>query len=77
MARDLKPEYATALEKIEVEGQPMREFAVTHGLSANNAGVRIHRARRALRRELEATCGSCLTSGGQPCTCPRVDGGLP
>jgi hypothetical protein len=39
-----KPEYAEALEVIEVAGIPVRAFAEQKGLSSSNAGVRVFRA---------------------------------
>jgi RNA polymerase sigma-70 factor (ECF subfamily) len=31
--------------------------------------VRLHRARQALKRELERSCGTCATHGCLDCTC--------
>ena len=38
LAATLKPEYAEALEAIEVAGTPVKTFAEQKGLSSNNAG---------------------------------------
>ncbi len=35
----------------------------------NNAGVRLHRARQALKRQLERSCGTCATHGCLDCSC--------
>jgi RNA polymerase sigma-70 factor (ECF subfamily) len=71
LARSLKPEYAEALDAIAVREQPVTAFAAGLGLTAANAGVRVFRARRALRRQLEHTCGACMRTGCSPCTCAR------
>jgi RNA polymerase sigma-70 factor (ECF subfamily) len=50
LAATLKPEYAEALEAIEVAGTPVKTFADQKGLSSSNAGVRVFRAREALKK---------------------------
>ncbi|MBX5484024.1 MAG: sigma-70 family RNA polymerase sigma factor [Myxococcaceae bacterium] len=68
-ARELKPEYAEALWRIEVDGLPVKDFAAEAGLSASNAGVRVFRAREALRKKVMETCGFCAKNGCVDCTC--------
>ncbi|CAM3093844.1 sigma-70 family RNA polymerase sigma factor [Corallococcus soli] len=65
----LKPEYAAALQSIEVEGASVKGFAEEAGITANNAAVRVHRARTALQQKVEATCGKCAQEGCQDCSC--------
>src|SRR5688500_10521338 len=48
LADTLKPEYADALKRIEVDGLSMADFAEEKGISKNNAAVRVFRAREAL-----------------------------
>ncbi len=50
----LRPHYAEALRLHYVEGLSSRDMAAVLGLSRNNAKMRLRRARRALRRDLEA-----------------------
>jgi RNA polymerase sigma-70 factor (ECF subfamily) len=69
LADTLKPEYADALKQIDVEGMPVKTFAERRGLSASNAGVRVHRARQALRRRVTEACGLCADHGCRDCTC--------
>ncbi|MBX7186662.1 MAG: sigma-70 family RNA polymerase sigma factor [Vicinamibacteria bacterium] len=69
LADTLKPEYAEALRAIEVEGTPVKNFAAAHGLSPNNAGVRVHRARAALKKRVAESCGVCAAHGCRNCTC--------
>ena len=69
LASTLKPEYAEALQMIDVQGTPVKAFAEQHGLSASNAGVRVFRAREALKKRLVESCGTCAEHGCQNCTC--------
>ena len=69
LAGTLKAEYAEALQEIEVHGTPVKTFAEQHGLSSSNAGVRVHRAREALRKRVVQSCGTCAEHGCLNCTC--------
>lgn len=69
LAATLKPEYRDALQSVEVDGLPVKEYAVKAGITASNAGVRVFRAREALRRQVARSCGTCATHGCVDCTC--------
>jgi RNA polymerase sigma-70 factor (ECF subfamily) len=69
LATTLKPEYATALRCVEVDGISVKDYADEAGISSNNAGVRIFRAREALRKQVVRSCGTCATHGCLDCTC--------
>jgi RNA polymerase sigma-70 factor (ECF subfamily) len=69
LAASLKPEYADALQAIDVDGTPVKTFAERHGLSASNAGVRVFRAREALKKRLVESCGTCAEHGCRDCSC--------
>ncbi len=69
LAGNLKPEYADALQRIEVEGAAVKDYAIEKGLTAGNAAVRVHRAREALRRQVTRSCGTCAEHGCLDCTC--------
>ena len=69
LAGTLKPEYAAALVAVEVDEKPVAEFAAEQGITANNAAVRVFRARDALRRRVIASCGACAEHGCLVCTC--------
>jgi RNA polymerase sigma-70 factor (ECF subfamily) len=69
LADTLKPEYADALQRIDVEGTPVNAYADEAGISANNAGVRVFRARAALRKQVARSCGTCAEHGCFDCTC--------
>ena len=67
----LKPEYADALRKVDVDGAAVRDYAEERGITPSNAGVRLHRARAALRRQVERACGTCSEHGCLDCPCKR------
>jgi len=68
----LRPEYRSALQRIDIEGAPVKTYADEQGLTPNHAGVRVHRARHALRQSVVATCGRCAAAGCQNCTCENL-----
>ena len=70
----LKAEYADIVRRVELEERPLGEVAATLGISANNATVRLHRARQALKRQLERSCGTCATHGCMDCACGTPSG---
>lgn len=69
LARTLKPEYADALRSVELDGVTVKKYAAERGISASNAGVRVFRAREALRRQVAAACGTCAEHGCLDCDC--------
>lgn len=71
LAKTLNPQYAHAIAAIEVEGQSLSQFAEAEGITANNAAVRVHRAREALKKQVKACCGSCADHGCLDCTCQK------
>jgi RNA polymerase sigma-70 factor (ECF subfamily) len=69
LATTLKPEYGEALRRVDVDGLSVRDFAVEAGITPNNASVRLHRAREALRERVRASCGTCADHGCIDCGC--------
>lgn len=69
LAGTLKPEYASALERIDVAGVAVKDYADEVGITASNAGVRVFRAREALRKQVARSCGTCAEHGCLDCTC--------
>jgi RNA polymerase sigma-70 factor (ECF subfamily) len=69
LAGTLKPEYADALQAIDVQGLPVKDYAGERGLTAGNAGVRVFRARQALKKRVSESCGTCAEHGCLDCTC--------
>ena len=68
----LHADYAVILERVDLEERPVSEVASELGITPNNASVRLHRARAALRKQLERSCGACATHGCLECTCDAV-----
>lgn len=68
-AEQLRPEYAEILRRVVLEGEPVVKVASELGLTANNAHVRLHRARVALRERLTAHCGTTSVLGCSDCGC--------
>ena len=74
LAETLKPEYAEAMRRIEVEGMSVKDFAKLVGITPSNAGVRIFRAREALREQVRRSCGTCAEHGCEDCSCEAPSG---
>ncbi len=72
LAATLKPEYADAIQQIDVEGVTVKAFAERNKLSPSNAGVRVFRARDALKKRVTESCGVCAEHGCSNCTCRRT-----
>lgn len=71
LAATLKPEYEQAIRRVDVEGVPVQDFASEAGITANNASVRVFRAREALRKQVKASCGTCAEHGCLDCSCGK------
>lgn len=69
--RELKPEYRTAIEQVDLAGESVEAFAKAHNTSPNNASVRLHRARKAVASRLAAACGTCAEHKCIDCTCRK------
>jgi len=68
----LRPDYSRIIWQVDLLGQPRNKVAEGFGISANNLGVRVHRARRALRAALERLCTTCPTHGFLNCACDEA-----
>ncbi|WP_437958743.1 sigma-70 family RNA polymerase sigma factor [Sorangium sp. So ce119] len=78
LAGVLKPEYAAALQRVEIDGLSVQAFAEEASITPNNAAVRLFRAREALRKRVAATCGACAAEGCLDCSCgTRPPAGAP
>lgn len=71
LAGTLKPAYAEAVQRVDVDGVAVVAYADAAGISANNAYVRLHRAREALRKRVSESCGTCAEHGCLDCHCGR------
>jgi RNA polymerase sigma-70 factor (ECF subfamily) len=64
--------YAEVLAAVHGADQPIASFAAREGLTVNNATVRLHRARRALRDRVLTHCGACAEDGCRDCDCAEA-----
>jgi RNA polymerase sigma-70 factor (ECF subfamily) len=60
----LRPAYADVLRRVDLDGGDPAIVAGVLGITPVNLNVRLHRARRALRKAVEQYCG---VSTGRPC----------
>lgn len=67
----VKPEYADLLRRVDLQGEPVNRAAQALGITPNSAGVRLHRARKALLREVQRSCRTCATHGCLDCSCEQ------
>jgi len=75
IADTLKPEYAEALRRIELDGVAVKDYAAEVGITRGNAAVRVFRAREALKKQVVRSCGTCAEHGCFNCTCGTSGGG--
>lgn len=72
LVETIKPEYAEAITKVDLEDASVKDFATRSGVSRNSAAVRLHRARQTLKKRLIATCGKCAEHECRDCDCGKV-----
>ena len=65
----LKLDYAEIIRRADLDETPRERVAADLGVTANNVGVRLHRARQALKTKLEERCSGCCDGGFQSCDC--------
>lgn len=68
-AEQLKPEYASILRRVIIDGVPVTQVAAEFGITPNNAMVRLHRARVALKERLKSHCGTTAVRSCSECGC--------
>ena len=68
---DLKTEYREAIEHVDLAGKSVESFAQLQDTTANNASVRLHRARKAVAKKLVEVCGVCAEHKCLDCTCRK------
>jgi RNA polymerase sigma-70 factor (ECF subfamily) len=54
---------------VDLEDGKLSELAQQSNITAENAAVRVHRARKALRSQVKLACGSCAEHGCLDCHC--------
>ena len=62
-------QYRELLEKVDLGGNDPDAVAAKLGVTRNNLTVRLHRARKHLRKALTQNCGACSVHGCVDCTC--------
>jgi RNA polymerase sigma-70 factor (ECF subfamily) len=65
----IAPAYAELLREVDLKERSLAVYAEAHGITLANAGVRAHRARAALRKQLIRCCGTCAEHGCVECRC--------
>lgn len=73
---ELHPTYAEVIERLDLASEEPADYAARAGLTMNSLKVRRHRARQALRRQLELTCRTCAEHACLDCSC-RSDAARP
>lgn len=68
-ARRIRPSYAAVLTLVDIRGATLAEAAEALGISANNVAVRLHRARKALRKSMLEHCGVTSLRDCADCAC--------
>lgn len=69
LAGELDAKLAQAIQRVDVDGVSIAAYAEELGITPNNARVRLHRGRAALRADVRSSCGSCADTGCADCTC--------
>ncbi len=66
----LVPEqYRDLLNRVDLQGNDIGAVAAELGVTRNNLTVKLHRARKHLRKALSQNCGACSAHGCIDCTC--------
>jgi RNA polymerase sigma factor (sigma-70 family) len=65
----LKPRYAQVLRRVDLHGEDKRTVASDLKITLATMDVVLHRARHALRRQLEIFCGACSRENCLACAC--------
>jgi RNA polymerase sigma-70 factor (ECF subfamily) len=68
----IEPRHADIITRVDVRQEPRAEIAVSAGITDGNVRIRLLRARKALRRQIERECRSCPAFDGGSCHC-RAD----
>ena len=69
---ELRPADAELIRRIDFGEEGRKQVATDLRLSRNALGVRLHRARTALREALTIHCGDCCRDERGDCSCPPV-----
>jgi RNA polymerase sigma-70 factor, ECF subfamily len=72
LVQSLKPEYAEALQVVDLDEGSLNDLATRAGITSGNAAVRVHRAREALKKQVVRACGTCAEHGCFDCHCVSI-----
>lgn len=65
----LRSDQAELIRRADLSGEPREAIAASLGVTLNALGVRLHRARGALKARLEEMCLTCPVHGFLDCAC--------
>jgi RNA polymerase sigma-70 factor (ECF subfamily) len=65
----IRSDYAEILRRVDLGDERLADVAAGLGITVNNATVRLHRARKALRDQLRAFCGTDSARACADCGC--------
>lgn len=65
----MEPSYADLIRRHDLQGVSQQDIARQLGITPNNLKVKIHRARKQLKKLLEKTCAICASHGCLDCDC--------
>ncbi len=68
----LRPPYAEILRAVDIRGTDLEDAAALLGIARNNAKVRLHRARKAMRAAMLGTCSTNSVRACLSCACDRT-----
>ena len=69
LLEELPDSYRQALTLVDMQGMNVKDYADRASITANNASVRLFRARQALREKLASTCNTTSAAECQSCVC--------
>lgn len=66
---ELQPAQADLLTRLDLQDESRKGVAAALGISLNSLGVRVHRSRAALKKEIGKICPVCGDGGFMQCDC--------
>lgn len=66
----MRQDQSDLIRRVDIEDEDRQSVATDLGVSVGALGVRLHRARAALRDSLLEHCGGCCKDGFTDCSCP-------
>jgi RNA polymerase sigma-70 factor (ECF subfamily) len=65
----INADYADLIRGVDLEQRSIAEMADSLGMTPNHTRVKLHRARKALRKQLEVSCRTCAEHACLDCDC--------